>query len=215
MLEKYHRDFEKTEINECFKEGDFLLQIKSMQPYGVAPVEPPPKVDENAKNDTMVVKVESAGFNAGNFAKISINDVPIEVAENESGHFRGLHLVVVDLDTANVEFTKVFDTFKSETTFLAFTLSYDFPENHIVICACKDECMTGLKYKSKTWFQKMGSYEIWELKYREGFAFIGQIYKNKKLGFAENRSKSYKEPCKLQYVFKCNASDTNRLKYKY
>lgn len=41
--------------------------------------------------------------------------------------------------------------------------------------ACKDECATSLSGRCKAWFQAMGSTEIANLKYREGFAFIGQI----------------------------------------
>ena len=47
------------------------------------------------------------------------------------------------------------------------------PKGFIVIAACMDDCVTQLSNKSKCWFADMGSQEIWNLGYRQGFAFIG------------------------------------------
>ena len=47
----------------------------------------------------MKVKVDSAGFEGGNFAKIRVNGVRILVNKNESNHCRGLHLVIIDPKT--------------------------------------------------------------------------------------------------------------------
>lgn len=38
-----------------------------------------------------------------------------------------------------------------------------------------DDCVTNLSDFGKLWFQKMGSSEIPDLKYRCGFSFIGVI----------------------------------------
>lgn len=46
-------------------------------------------------------------------------------------------------------------------------------DGYIVVAACQDECVTNLSDASKQFFADMGSTEIWNLKYREGFAFIG------------------------------------------
>ena len=43
----------------------------------------------------MVVQVQSAGFDAGNMAKIVVNNVPVEVEKNHNGHFRGLHVALI------------------------------------------------------------------------------------------------------------------------
>ena len=43
----------------------------------------------------------------------------------------------------------------------------------IIVAACKDECVNHLSNKCKLWFTAMGSKEIWKLKYRRGFVFIG------------------------------------------
>lgn len=44
----------------------------------------------------IVVKAESAGFEAGNMARISIDDVEVKCLPNENGNDRGLHLVVIN-----------------------------------------------------------------------------------------------------------------------
>ncbi len=41
------------------------------------------------------------------------------------------------------------------------------------MAACKDECISKMSDQGKLWFANMGSKEIWKLKFREGFAFIG------------------------------------------
>ena len=60
-----------------------------------------------------VIKVESAGYDAGNYAKITINDVPVNILPNESGHRRGLNIVIIDPSTGNVELSQCFDTYKT------------------------------------------------------------------------------------------------------
>lgn len=61
----------------------------------------------------MVIKVSSAGYDAGNYAKITLNDVPLQVEMNDSKHYRGLHIVLINTLNCKVELAKVFDTYKS------------------------------------------------------------------------------------------------------
>lgn len=67
-----------------------------------------------------VVQAVSAGFEAGNFAKIIIDNKPVKLPKNENGHHRGLHLVVMNSSNGQVEFCKVFDTFKSSSALEEF-----------------------------------------------------------------------------------------------
>ena len=46
---------------------------------------------------------------------ITANEFPIVVDKNPSGHYRGLHMVIINPFTGKVEFTQVFDTYKSST----------------------------------------------------------------------------------------------------
>ena len=47
------------------------------------------------------------------------------------------------------------------------------PDGHVIVAACKDDCMYRLSQDVKAWFARMGSKEVWNLEYRQGFSFIG------------------------------------------
>ena len=47
------------------------------------------------------------------------------------------------------------------------------PDGSIIIAACKDDCVTNLSQKVKSFFKAMGSINIDNLPYRHGFTFIG------------------------------------------
>ena len=100
-----------------------------------------------AQTLVMIIQVVSAGFDGGNQAVITINDVPIEVGKNESGHYRGLHIVLVNPLNGNVEWARVFDTYKDDKAFDEFTKMV--PDGTIVIAACKDDCVTQLSEEGK------------------------------------------------------------------
>ena len=61
----------------------------------------------------MVLQVQSAGFKAGDYAKIILNDHEVKVSTNYNNHYRGLHIVVINHTNCKVEFAKVFDTNQS------------------------------------------------------------------------------------------------------
>lgn len=113
-----------------------------------------------------MVQVTSAGYEAGNFAKISINNKVIPVETNEHGHDRGLHIVVLNPSTGAPELAKAFDTFKRPDYFDHFIKGAKFPDGYIILAACKDDCFASLSYKAKLWFSGLGSKEIWKLQYR-------------------------------------------------
>ena len=138
---------------------------------------------ENGEKDGknfIIVQAQSAGYNGGNFAKIMINNTPVEVAKNESNHFRGLHIVVIEPNTGNVLVAQAFDTYKNSTGLNEFTQrvvgqNKDIPEGHIIVAACQDDCTTALSDEAKNWFEDMGASEITNVGYREGYAFIGTV----------------------------------------
>lgn len=92
--------------------------------------------------------------------------------KNENGHDRGLHLVIMNPLNGKVEVAKVFDTYATSDQ-LDTLIENGIPEGRIVIAGCKDDCYTKMSGDAKSWFQKMGSKEIYRLYYRDGFAFIG------------------------------------------
>ena len=75
-----------------------------------------------------------------------------------------------------VEVAKVFDTYKDSDAFDTFieTLA-KIPVGSIIVAACEDECITHLSSKGKQWFIDMGSKEIENVEYRQGYAFIGKF----------------------------------------
>ena len=72
------------------------------------------------------------------------------------------------LDTA-----RAFDTHESSKGFEEFISKCEIPDGYMVVAACQDDCATKLSFKSKDWFRQLGSSEIYNLKYRQGFSFIG------------------------------------------
>ena len=99
----------------------------------------------------------------------------MKVLPNESGHDRGLHVVIINNSNGKIEFAKVFDTFKSSSQLEQF-ITQDFleiPPGSIIVLACKDECTKEITEGIKKWLINLGCYSMENLKYRCGFVFIG------------------------------------------
>ena len=117
----------------------------------------------------ILIQVQSAGFDAGNHAQITVNDHAVQIAANEHDTLRGLHVVILSPSTEEVEWASAFDTYKSSRyldDFLDLQVQEQAPEGSIVVVACKDDCVTNLSEKAKNWFASLGSKEIWNLQYR-------------------------------------------------
>ena len=85
----------------------------------------------------MVATVTSAGFHAGNFANMKLNnDAAITVEPNENGHYRGLHIVIMSPNTGIVVFAKIFDTYKSSEALDSFIENNSYERGHIILAAC-------------------------------------------------------------------------------
>ena len=60
---------------------------------------------DTESTDVIVVTVNSAGFDNGNFAEIMINNELVDIEENENEHERGLHIAIINpLKGGKVEF---------------------------------------------------------------------------------------------------------------
>ena len=92
----------------------------------------------------LILQATSAGFDGGNLAKITINDVAVELNQNESCHDRGLHVAIINPLSGILESAKVFDTYAKPNGFDSFIAGNDIPKGSLVVAACKDECSTGL-----------------------------------------------------------------------
>ena len=56
------------------------------------------------QNKILVVQVESSGFEGENLAKITLNGFQVVMNKNESNHYRGLHIVIINPDLGIIEF---------------------------------------------------------------------------------------------------------------
>lgn len=95
-----------------------------------------------------MIQAKSAGFEAGNFAQILLNGSEVKLQKNEQNIERGLHIVVVDPSNGEVQFGKVFDTYKSSHELDSF-ISSPIDDGHIVVAACRDDCVTNLSSQAK------------------------------------------------------------------
>ena len=111
------------------------------------------------------VYVMSKGFKAGNTAKITINDVEVQIDKNKNRSLRGLHIVFINPSTGKILLAKIFDTYIFSFEFDKF-VSQKIPDGTIVAVACKDDCARNLSRKGRQWFADMGSQEIFKLGYR-------------------------------------------------
>ena len=68
----------------------------------------------------LVITATSAGYDAGNETKITINEEIVKLEPNSNGHFRGLHVIVVNPNDGNIEYAQVFDTYKSSDSLQEF-----------------------------------------------------------------------------------------------
>ena len=157
------REAEKPEKENGAEERGYGMSQGIVDQEGFTPLK---------KTNLIVVSAQSAGLEGGNFAVITVNDEAVSVDRNESNHLRGLHIVILTPDVGDVIFAGAFDTYKSSAELDAF-VKQDVTEGFIVVAACMDDCSTQLSPQAKQWFEKLGSKEISQLEYRQGFAFIG------------------------------------------
>ena len=95
---------------------------------------------------------------------------------NQCGHYRGIHVVVIDPIYGTVKLAQVFDTFESSEQFETYLFGSSSPTaGSMVVVTCKNECWRRLSERCKRWFKNMGSTEIDKVEHRQAFAFIGTV----------------------------------------
>ena len=75
------------------------------------------KKPSKRKYPLLSVQAKSAGKLNGDMAEILVNGEKVYIGKNESGNFRGLHVVIINVSDGKVEFAKAFDTHKSSVEF--------------------------------------------------------------------------------------------------
>ena len=163
--------------NSSFKEGDFELQFRNMKAYGreskdfrdeiqktsiLSKLENNKIISEETAIEpgklTYIIQASSSSLKGNSSTScISINDFPVEMQENRNGDYRGLHLVIINPNNGKVETAKVFDTYESSEDFDEFCQNSGIPDGHIVVAACKEECVINLSEQAMDWFEDLGS----------------------------------------------------------
>jgi hypothetical protein len=115
------------------------------------------------------IQALSQGYLTGNNARVVVND---EDVLEKAG--RGINVVVLAGANHEVILSKSFDTFASskQAEDMAATLAA-IPVGSVIIAAVKDEASKRLSQSAKDIFINMGSKEVSQLGFREGWFFIG------------------------------------------
>ena len=79
------------------------------------------KVDVGQIGRTLVIQANSAGLEkAGRMAaEIRVDGIKVDMAKNENGHFRGIHIAIINADGKSM-ISRVFDTHTSSEQFEIF-----------------------------------------------------------------------------------------------
>ncbi|BAZ32338.1 integrin alpha beta-propeller repeat protein [Cylindrospermum sp. NIES-4074] len=126
-------------------------------------------------NATSILKVESAGANVGNFARISINGIEIGFGT----YTRGLNVAVFDQATGSLLNKASFDTFIQGNAKNFVDFINNIPSGQIVALAVKDDAVYHLFEEPSQQqvidaFLSIGSLKFRDLRFRDSLALIGQ-----------------------------------------
>lgn len=123
-----------------------------------------------SKISSLVISIESAGMEAGNFASIDVNGEGI----SREKATRGLNVVIVSGSDGEIKMCRTFDTFNSTSDSDAFAAEVEKAEAGDYICvAVKDECMNNMNDRGKTAISSCGAVQFKNCKYRSSYALIG------------------------------------------
>ena len=106
---------------------------------------------------------------------------------------------MINPSNGEVEFCRVYDTYRSAESFETMISNITIPDGFIIAAACKDDCATNLSHRCRMWFGHMGSLEIWNVGYRQGFVFIGRS--GGKADFVENKTVANADSVTLTKMF--------------
>ncbi|KAI9591628.1 glycosyl hydrolases family 15-domain-containing protein [Syncephalis fuscata] len=120
-----------------------------------------------SSSSVVAVSVQSAGFDAGDFTHITVNNVEYSM------NLRGLNVVVIDR-LGEVTEVASFDTHLSSEESDAFSKLVDQLENgSVIVVAIKDESSWHLSLSAIQACRSLGSKSIDQVQFRDSWCFIG------------------------------------------
>ncbi|KAI9492467.1 glycosyl hydrolases family 15-domain-containing protein [Zychaea mexicana] len=126
---------------------------------------PPTTADTNK----LVIRVQSAGYTWGNFARVDINGNTLH------GNSRGIHVWAIDRSTQLLLERGSFDTHISTDESLEFKRFIDWlSPGTVVVIAVKDDCTEHLGKEGIEALESLGSTKIRQVQYRDSYVFIGE-----------------------------------------
>ncbi|KAI7898371.1 glycosyl hydrolases family 15-domain-containing protein [Cokeromyces recurvatus] len=124
----------------------------------------------NPKNEnTIVIRAQSGGFSAGNFARVEINDSVL------AANTRGLHIWVIDRIGRLVLEHASFDThISSDESEDLVRFIHNLASGIIVVLASKDDFVEHLTKEAIMALKSLGAREIDNVKYRDSYVLIAE-----------------------------------------
>jgi phosphotransferase system HPr-like phosphotransfer protein len=117
------------------------------------------------------IEVQSAGFKHGNFATINIQG---EMLVNHDSSQRGLNVVALDPFKHELLLNSAYDTYGDAKASGRFVKDFKkLPKGAVIVIGVKDDASKRLSGEAKEVIKSLGSEEILNLGFKQGFAFIG------------------------------------------
>jgi len=117
------------------------------------------------------IEVQSAGYKHGNFATVNVAGKMLISRKTAK---RGLNVVALEPFKHEIVLNQAYDTYGDAKASKRFVKDFKrLPTGSVIVIGVKDEASNKLSGEAKDVFAALGSKEVANLKFREGFAFIG------------------------------------------
>jgi len=145
----------RSALSVCFVVAHFMFALMA--------------VPVAANNDSILIQVESAGWDDGNFTKFFVDGKRVEM---ESG--RGLNLVILNSENGSVLERHVYDTgFLAGDSEPFASLVESLPTGALVLVGVMDDASENMTDSAREALQELGAAQVNNLSYRSSYVLIG------------------------------------------
>ncbi|XP_054021725.1 protein FAM3B [Dryobates pubescens] len=113
-----------------------------------------------------------SGVGKDSAPKICFED-ELLISREKGNAGRGINIAVVNYKTGAVTSTKCFDMWEGDHSGEMMTFIKNAPEGSLLLMATYYDGSVGLKNDARNLVKELGSKEIWNMKFRSSWAFIG------------------------------------------